>query len=52
MDEIQFMTMQVVNSFIGVNFMKENMLVKLSKEFAVDIVNLCTKVKDGRKGMR
>ncbi len=50
MDEIQFMTMQVVNSFIGVNFMKENMLVKLSKEFAVDIVNLCTKVKDGRKG--
>ena len=30
--------------------MKENKLVELSKEFAVDIVNLCTKIKENRKG--
>ena len=29
--------------------MKENFLVDLSKEFAVDIVNLCTDIKDNRK---
>ena len=30
--------------------MKENFLVDLSKQFAVDIVNLCTDIKDNRKG--
>ena len=30
--------------------MKENKLVDLSKQFAVDIVNLCTEVKENRKG--
>lgn len=30
--------------------MKENALVDLSKQFAVDIVNLCTDIKDNRKG--
>jgi len=29
--------------------MKENMLVELSKQFAVDIVNLCTDIKENRK---
>lgn len=29
--------------------MKENSLVTLSKQFAVDIVNLCTAVKENRK---
>ena len=29
--------------------MKENFLVDLSKQFAVDIVNLCTDVKENRK---
>ena len=29
--------------------MKENFLVDLSKQFAVDIVNLCTDIKDNRK---
>lgn len=29
--------------------MKENFLVDLSKQFAVDIVNLCTDIKDKRK---
>lgn len=29
--------------------MKENMLVDLSKQFAVDIVNLCTDIKENRK---
>ena len=29
--------------------MKENILVDLSKQFAVDIVNLCTDVKENRK---
>ena len=30
--------------------MKENILVDLSKQFAVDIVNLCTDIKENRKG--
>lgn len=30
--------------------MKENKLVDLSKQFAVDIINLCTEVKENRKG--
>ena len=29
--------------------MKENMLVDLSKQFAVDIINLCTDIKENRK---
>ena len=29
--------------------MKENFLVDLSKHFAVDIVNLCTDIKENRK---
>ena len=29
--------------------MKENLLVDLSKQFAVDIVNLCTEIKENRK---
>jgi four helix bundle protein len=30
-------------------FMKENMLIDLSKQFAVDVVNLCTEIKEHRK---
>lgn len=30
--------------------MKENILIDLSKQFAIDIVNLCTDVKENRKG--
>ena len=30
--------------------MKDNQLVDLSKQFAVDIVNLCTDIKENRKG--
>ena len=30
--------------------MKENKLVDLSKQFAVDIVNLCTDIKENREG--
>ncbi len=30
--------------------MKENKLVDLSKQFAIDIVNICTEVKESRKG--
>ena len=30
--------------------MKENKLVDLSKQFAVDVVNLCTDIKENRKG--
>jgi len=30
--------------------MKENKLIVLSKQFAVDVVNLCTKVKESKKG--
>ena len=29
--------------------MKENKLIELSKMFAVDIVNLCTDIKENRK---
>ncbi len=29
--------------------MKENLLVDLSKQFAVDLVNLCTEIKEHRK---
>ena len=29
--------------------MKENFLVDLSKQFAVDILNLCTDIKENRK---
>ena len=31
--------------------MKENVLVNLSKDFAVDTVNLCTEIKDRKKQM-
>lgn len=30
--------------------MKENLLIDLSKHFAVDIVNLCSEIKEHRKG--
>lgn len=30
--------------------MKENKLVDLSKQFAIDIVNLCTEIRENRKG--
>ncbi len=30
--------------------MKENILIDLSKQFAVDIVNLCTDIKESKKG--
>ena len=30
--------------------MKENKLVDLSKQIAVDVVNLCTEIKENRKG--
>ena len=30
--------------------MKHNALVDLSKQFAVEIVNLCTEIKENRKG--
>lgn len=30
--------------------MKENKLIDLSKQFAVDVVNLCTEIKETRKG--
>lgn len=30
--------------------MKENLLVDLSKQFAVDVINLCTDIKENRKG--
>lgn len=30
--------------------MKENKLVHLSKQFAVDIINLCTEIKENKKG--
>ena len=30
--------------------MQENKLIDLSKQFAVDIVNLCTDIKEGKKG--
>ena len=30
--------------------MKENKLIELSKMFAVDVVNLCTDIKENRKG--
>ena len=30
--------------------MKENKLVELSKQFAVDVVNLCAEIKEKRKG--
>lgn len=29
--------------------MKNNLLIELSKQFAVDIVNLCTEIKENRK---
>ena len=43
----QFMTTAVVNSSME-KYMKENKLVELSKQFAVDIVNLCTEIKENR----
>ena len=30
--------------------MKENILIDLSKEFAVDVINLCTEIKNSKKG--
>ncbi|MBE6787165.1 MAG: four helix bundle protein [Ruminococcaceae bacterium] len=30
--------------------MKENVLISLSKQFAVDIVNLCVEIKENKKG--
>ena len=38
---------QIIQAVI---FMKENLLVDLSKQFAVNIVNLCTEIKENRKG--
>ena len=32
--------------------MKENKLIELSKMFAVDIVNLCTDIKENRNGLK
>ena len=29
--------------------MKENLLIQLSKKFAVDVVNLCSEIKEKRK---
>ena len=46
--KFQFMT-QSVKSFSLEFTMKENFLVDLSKQFAVDIVNLCTDIKENRK---
>ena len=40
---------RVVKSRKQEDSMKENKLVVLSKQFAVDIVNLCTEVKHGQK---
>lgn len=34
---------------IGAFTMKENLLIDLSKQFAVDVVNLCTNIKENRK---
>ena len=39
-----------VNSFYRDKHMKENKLVELSKQFAVDIVNLCVEIKENKKG--
>ena len=47
MDEIQFMTTELSIHKMEKN-MKENKLVDLSKKFAVDIVNLCTEIKEKR----
>ena len=44
----QFMT-RSVKSFSWSLVMKENILVELSKQFAVDIVNICTDIKENRK---
>ncbi len=30
--------------------MKENLLVDLPKQFAIDVINLCTDIKENRKG--
>lgn len=30
--------------------MKDNLLIELSRQFAVDVVNLCTDIKEHRKG--
>ena len=38
-----------VKSFLGSFIMKENLLVDLSKQFSVDIVNLCADIKENRK---
>ena len=38
-----------VKSFYLAFTMKENVLIDLSKQFAVDIVNLCTDIKENRK---
>ena len=40
----------VVNSLQWRISMKENKLVELSKQFAVDVVNLCAEIKEKRKG--
>ena len=49
MAECQFMTTKLsIHSWR--NDMKENKLVDLSKKFAVDIVVLCTEIKENRKG--
>ena len=42
---------ETVNSFYREKKdMKENILINLSKEFAVDIVNICSNIKETRKG--
>ena len=34
----------------GENYMKDNLLVVLSKQYSINIVNLCTDIKENRKG--
>ena len=46
----QFMTMKLSIHRNGEMKVKDNKLIELSKGFAVDIVNLCTEIKDRRKG--
>ncbi len=50
MAERQLMTTTVVNSSNEEKDMRENKLVDLSKQFAVNIINLCTEIKENRKG--
>ncbi len=47
--QFQFMTAMPSNHSTLEFALKENFLVDLSKQFAVDIVNLCTDIKENRK---